>query len=166
LKPLKTYKTDEKYDISLHDSSEIIEQNITGYDKKFDNNFTKQIYTSTMYSLSRSTLHYVLTAQFYTRTVYLLSTYTLKLLSLRVLPPTRRTGRASHLHHLLPHSLLLFPLSFLFFRIIMTFSAEFRPYIGVGTLAPWPTALGGLLPPWATALRPDAVARGATSGPR
>jgi hypothetical protein len=43
----------------------------------------------------------------------------------------------------------------------MTFSAEFRPYIGVGTLAPQPTTLGGLLPPWATALRPDAVARGA-----
>jgi hypothetical protein len=36
LKPLKAYKTDEKYDISLPDSFEIIEQNITGYDKKFD----------------------------------------------------------------------------------------------------------------------------------
>jgi hypothetical protein len=114
-----------------------------------------------MYSLSRSTLNYVLTAQIYTKIVYLLSTYTLKLLSLRVLPPTRRkTGRASHLHHLLPHSLLLFPLSF-FFRIIMTFSAEFRCYIGVGTLAPRPMTLGGLLPPRAMALRPDAVARGA-----
>jgi hypothetical protein len=43
----------------------------------------------------------------------------------------------------------------------MTFSAEFRPYIGVGTLTPRPTALGGLLPPRATAIRPDAVARGA-----
>jgi hypothetical protein len=36
LKPLKAYKTYEKYDISLPDSFEIIEQNITGYDKKFD----------------------------------------------------------------------------------------------------------------------------------
>jgi hypothetical protein len=53
-----------------------------------------------MYSLSRSTLNYVLTTQIYTKIVYLLSTYTLKLLNLRVLPPTRRkTGRASHLHH-------------------------------------------------------------------
>jgi hypothetical protein len=43
----------------------------------------------------------------------------------------------------------------------MTFSAEFRPYIGMGTLAPRPTALGGLLPPRAAALRPDAVARSA-----
>jgi hypothetical protein len=33
---LKAYKTDEKYDNSLHDSFEIKEQNITGYDKKFD----------------------------------------------------------------------------------------------------------------------------------
>jgi hypothetical protein len=32
LKPLKAYKTDEKYDISLFVSFEIIEQNITGYD--------------------------------------------------------------------------------------------------------------------------------------
>jgi hypothetical protein len=36
LKPLKAYKTDEKYDISLFDSFETIEQNITEYDKKFD----------------------------------------------------------------------------------------------------------------------------------
>jgi hypothetical protein len=36
LKPLKAYKTYEKYDNSLHVSFEIIEQNITGYDKKFD----------------------------------------------------------------------------------------------------------------------------------
>jgi hypothetical protein len=43
----------------------------------------------------------------------------------------------------------------------MTFSTKFRPYIGVGTLVPRPTALGGLLPPRATVLRPDAVARGA-----
>jgi hypothetical protein len=114
-----------------------------------------------MYSLSRSTLNYVLTAQIYTKTVYLLSTYTLKLLSLRVLPPTRRkTGRASHLHHLLPTPFSSSP-SLFFFRTIMTFSAEFRCYIGVGTLAPWPTALGGLLSPRATALRHDAVARGA-----
>jgi hypothetical protein len=112
-----------------------------------------------MYSLSRSTLNYVLTAQIYTKIVYLLSTYTQKLLSLRVLPPTRRkTCRASHLHHLLPHSLLFSPL-FSFFRTIMTFSAEFRPYIGVGTLTPRPTALGGLLLPRTMALRPDAVAR-------
>jgi hypothetical protein len=33
---LKAYKIDEKYDISLLDSFEIIEQNIIGYDKKFD----------------------------------------------------------------------------------------------------------------------------------
>jgi hypothetical protein len=43
----------------------------------------------------------------------------------------------------------------------MTFSAEFQYYIGVGTLAPLATALGGLLPPQAMALRPDAVAHGA-----
>jgi hypothetical protein len=36
LKPLKAYKTNEKYDISLLDSFEIIKQNITVYDKKFD----------------------------------------------------------------------------------------------------------------------------------
>jgi hypothetical protein len=36
LKPLKAYKADEKYDISLLDSFEIIEQNITGYDNKFN----------------------------------------------------------------------------------------------------------------------------------
>jgi hypothetical protein len=36
LKPLKAYKTDEKYDNSLLVSFEIIERNITGYDKKFD----------------------------------------------------------------------------------------------------------------------------------
>jgi hypothetical protein len=36
LKPLKAYKIDEKYDNSLNVSFEIIEQNITGYDKKFD----------------------------------------------------------------------------------------------------------------------------------
>jgi hypothetical protein len=42
----------------------------------------------------------------------------------------------------------------------MTFSAKFRYYIGVGTLAPRPTALGGLLPPRAMALRPDATAHG------
>jgi hypothetical protein len=45
-----------------------------------------------MYLLSRSN----------TKTIYLLSTSTLKLLNFRVLPLTRRkTGRASHLHHLL-----------------------------------------------------------------
>jgi hypothetical protein len=71
----------------------------------------------------------------------------------------RKTGRASLLHHL-----LLTPFSSspsLFFRIIMTFSAEFRCYIGRQTLAPWPTALAGLLPPWPTALGHDAVALGA-----
>jgi hypothetical protein len=36
LKPLKAYKIDEKYDISLLDSFEIIEQNITGYGNKFN----------------------------------------------------------------------------------------------------------------------------------
>jgi hypothetical protein len=43
----------------------------------------------------------------------------------------------------------------------MTFSAEFRYYIGSQTLASWPTALAGLLPPWPAVLGPDAVARGA-----
>jgi hypothetical protein len=33
---LKAYKKDEKYDNSLHVSFKIREQNITGYDKKFD----------------------------------------------------------------------------------------------------------------------------------
>jgi hypothetical protein len=36
LEPLKAYKIDEKYDNALLVSFEIIEQNITGYDKKFD----------------------------------------------------------------------------------------------------------------------------------
>jgi hypothetical protein len=36
LKPLKAYKTYEKYDNLLVVPFEIIEQNITGYDKKFD----------------------------------------------------------------------------------------------------------------------------------
>jgi hypothetical protein len=36
LKPLKAYKTDKKYDISLLDSFKIIEQNITGYDNEFN----------------------------------------------------------------------------------------------------------------------------------
>jgi hypothetical protein len=36
LKALKAYKIDEKYDNSLLVSFEIIEQNIAGYDNKFD----------------------------------------------------------------------------------------------------------------------------------
>jgi hypothetical protein len=36
LKPLKAYKTDEQYDNPLLVSFEIIEQNKTGYNKKFD----------------------------------------------------------------------------------------------------------------------------------
>jgi hypothetical protein len=36
LNPFKAYKIDEQYDNSLLVSFEIIEQNITGYDKKFD----------------------------------------------------------------------------------------------------------------------------------
>jgi hypothetical protein len=36
LKALKAYKIDEKYDNSLLVSFEIIEQNIVGYDNKFD----------------------------------------------------------------------------------------------------------------------------------
>jgi hypothetical protein len=36
LKPLKAYKIDEKYDNSLLVSFKIIEQNITGYENKFD----------------------------------------------------------------------------------------------------------------------------------
>jgi hypothetical protein len=36
LKPLKAYKTDEQFDNLLLVSYEIIEQNITRYDKKFD----------------------------------------------------------------------------------------------------------------------------------
>jgi hypothetical protein len=103
-----------------------------------------------MYLLSRSTLK-----------LYILSKSTLKLLSTRVLPLTRRkTGRASHLHHLLLTPFPSFP-SISFFRIIMTFSAEFRCYIGSQTLASWPTVLAGLLPSWPMALGPDAVARGA-----
>jgi hypothetical protein len=43
----------------------------------------------------------------------------------------------------------------------MTFSAEFRCYIGSQTLAPWPMALAGLLPLWPTALGHNAVAQGA-----
>jgi hypothetical protein len=43
----------------------------------------------------------------------------------------------------------------------MTFSVEFQGYIGVRTLEPWATALRGLLPPWAKALRPDVVAHDA-----
>jgi hypothetical protein len=43
----------------------------------------------------------------------------------------------------------------------MTFSAEFRCYIGSQTLAAWPTALAGLLPPWPTVLGPNVVAHGA-----
>jgi hypothetical protein len=58
------------------------------------------------------------------------------------------------------HSLLLFPLSF-FFRIIMTFWAEFRCYIGSLILAPWPTALAGLLSSWPTALGHNVVAHAA-----
>jgi hypothetical protein len=33
---LKAYKTNEKYDNSLHVSFKTRKQNITGYDKKFD----------------------------------------------------------------------------------------------------------------------------------
>jgi hypothetical protein len=36
MKPLKAYKKDKKYDSLLHVSFEIREQNITGYDNKFD----------------------------------------------------------------------------------------------------------------------------------
>jgi hypothetical protein len=36
LNPLKAYKTDEKYDNLLLVSFEIVEQNTTEYDKKFD----------------------------------------------------------------------------------------------------------------------------------
>jgi hypothetical protein len=43
----------------------------------------------------------------------------------------------------------------------MTFSAEFRCYIGIQTLAPWPTTLAGLLPLWPTALGHNTVAHGA-----
>jgi hypothetical protein len=102
-----------------------------------------------MYLLSRST-----------KTIYLLSKSTLKLLSIRVLPLTRRKiGRASHLHHLLLTPFSSSP-SLSFFRIIMTFLAEFRCYIGSQTLAQWPTVLAGLLSSWPTALAPNAVAHG------
>jgi hypothetical protein len=43
----------------------------------------------------------------------------------------------------------------------MTFLAEFRCYIGSQTLAPWPTALAGLLPPWPTTLGPNGAAHDA-----
>jgi hypothetical protein len=66
----------------------------------------------------------------------------------------RKISTASHLHQLssLPSPL---PPLFSFFRIIMTFLAEFRCYIGSQTLALWPTTLG-----------PDAVAYDVRSGPR
>jgi hypothetical protein len=70
-----------------------------------------------------------------------------------------KTGRASHLHHL-----LLTPISspsLSFFRIIMTFSAEFRCYIGRQMLASWATTLAGLLPPWPTTLGHNAAAHDA-----
>jgi hypothetical protein len=98
--------------------------------------------------------------QIYTKTVYLLSTSTLKLLSFRVLPLTRRkNGRTSHLHPLLLTPFSSFP-SLFFFRNIITFSTKFRGYIGVGILAPWSTALGGLLPPWVVELGPNTTAHG------
>jgi hypothetical protein len=40
----------------------------------------------------------------------------------------------------------------------MTFSAEFRCYIGSEILVPWGTAVAGLPPPWLTALGPAVVA--------
>jgi hypothetical protein len=69
-----------------------------------------------MYSLSRSTLNYVLTAQIYTRTVYLLSTYTLKLLSFSITSnetKNRQSFAPSPPPPSLPSPL---PLSFLFFN--------------------------------------------------
>jgi hypothetical protein len=60
------------------------------------------------------------------------------------------------LHHL-PFTRFSSSPSLSFFRIIMTFSAEFRCYIGSQILSPWPTALAGLLPSWPTALGHNAV---------
>jgi hypothetical protein len=59
-----------------------------------------------------------------------------------------------------PHSLLLFPISFLFLNYY-DISTEFWCYIGSQTLAPWPTTLAGLLQPWATTLGHNAVAHDA-----
>jgi hypothetical protein len=64
-------------------------------------------------------------------------------------------GRALHLHHLLPHSLLLFHLFFLFSNYCDIFGCIWVLY-RCGN-----PALGGLLAPWAMALRPDVVACGA-----
>jgi hypothetical protein len=65
-------------------------------------NISTQSYSQTIISLSRSTLKLYFTKQIYTKTIYLLSRSTIKLLSIRVLPLTRRkTGRVLHLHHLL-----------------------------------------------------------------
>jgi hypothetical protein len=93
--------------------------------------------------------------------MYLLRKSTLKLLSIRVLPLTRRKiDITSHLHHLLLTPFSSSP-SIFFFRIIMTFSAEFQCYIGSQTLAPWPTTLASLLPLWPTTLGHNTVAHGA-----
>jgi hypothetical protein len=96
-----------------------------------------------------------ISTQSYNQTIILLSRSTIKLLSIRVLPLTRRkNGGVSHLHH------LLLPLS-LFFRIIMTFSTEFQCYIDSHILASWGTTLAGLLPSWPTVLGHNAVAHDA-----
>jgi hypothetical protein len=57
LKPLKAYKTDEKYDILLLDSVEIIEQNITGYDKKFNGKNKQQANGKVVQLLQQDNMH-------------------------------------------------------------------------------------------------------------
>jgi hypothetical protein len=54
---LKAYKTDEKYDILLLDSVEIIEQNITGYDKKFNGKNKQQANGKVVQLLQQDNMH-------------------------------------------------------------------------------------------------------------
>jgi hypothetical protein len=57
LKPLKAYKSDEKYDILLLDSFEIIEQNISGYDKKFNGKNKQQANEKVVQLLQQDNMH-------------------------------------------------------------------------------------------------------------
>jgi hypothetical protein len=102
-------------------------------DLQYNYNFSKQIYTKTMYLLSRSTLKVISTKHIYT-------TKTIKFES--ITSNETKNRRASHLDHLLLTPFSSSP-SLFFFRIITTFSVEFRCYIGMRTLAPWATTLGG-----------------------
>jgi hypothetical protein len=54
---LKAYKTDEKYDTSLHVSFEIREQNITGYDKKLTARIKQQANEKVVQLLQHDNMH-------------------------------------------------------------------------------------------------------------